>query len=291
MKYFRFSCGLNPESSHDSQSGYNDMMREINGYCGYLARMYEFYFPATRTGDVSALTVCLTDRFPENIPQGVLSGMTVYNVIDWAVFIRLTLKEKPLYIIELCQQAITELARRENWNTISFQTAFEKIKSDGGRFRDHWKKPVSSPNKQLKAQIYFEDDYEKNGTFVDFTDKKGTLIKRVQFTPRGYSVYCKDIGTIKWSDDSHVKIYYKQTSETYANCEGNNQDYWMIGTDGTIEFHYPRAEHNPHGLFSLGVLYWDGTTIIQDKEKGLALIKRAAEMKYKHARKWLEQNG
>lgn len=60
-----------------------------------------------------------------------------------------------------------------------------------------------------------------------------------------------------------------------------------------MEFHYPRVESsevNSHGLFNLGMLYWKGTAIMQDKERGLELIKKSAELDYLHAQKWIEQN-
>lgn len=293
MRYFRFNSGLNSEPAHDLCSDYIDAMREADAYCSYLARMYEFYFPAKRTGNVTALTVCLLDKIPEQNSQILLPSMTINTLINWTLFAQLTQKERPLYIIDLCQQAMIDLARNADWDLEPFETTYSKIKNNGGLFREHLKKPVYSPNKQLKAQIYFEDDYEKDGTYVDFTDKKGELIKRVQFTPRGYSVYCQDIGSIKWVDDSQVEIHYIQTPRAGLDYQGNKRDYWIVKIDETVEFHYPRIEEdepNPHGLFNLGVLYWNGKIIMQDKKKGFALIKKSAELKYKHAQKWLEQN-
>jgi hypothetical protein len=293
MKYFRFSCRLNTEFPHDLRIDYNDTMREADGFCGYLCRMYEFYFPATRTDNVSTLTICFVDKLPEIPTTELFSSVTIYCKIDWVVFSKLPINEKPLYLIELCQKEITIFVQKANWNIAPFETAYNKIKSNRGLFREHWKKTVVSPDKQQKAQIYFEDDYERNGTYVDFTDKKGNLINRVQFTPRGYSVYCQDVGAIKWCDCSHVQIYYIQTPRAGADYIGNTRDYWIIGIDGTVEFHYPRVEEeqpNPHGLFNLGIMYWTGGTLLQDKGKGIELIRQSANLKFKHAQKWLEQN-
>ena len=67
----------------------------------------------------------------------------------------------------------------------------------------------------------------------------------------------------------------------------------MIGVDGSIEYHSPRVENteiNTHGLFDLGILYWEGKTIMQNPNKGLELIKKAADLNNKHAQKCLERN-
>lgn len=290
MKYFNFFCKLDPELSCDSD--YYQAILEASIYCGYLGRMYEFLFPKTRTNNVSSLTVLLVSKLPQTIWQQESSSIDLYNVFDWHIFTSLKSEEKALYIIKLCQSAILKMAEERGWDLVPFEIAYEKIKEAKGLFRSYYKKPVFSPDKQLKAQIYFEDDYEKNGTYVDFTDKKGTLVKRVQFTPRGYSVYSQDIGVINWDDNFQVKIFYIQTPRAGLNYEVNMRDYWIVTVDGRAEFYYSRGENievNPHKLFNLGVLYWEGKIIIQDKEKGFALIKKSAELKYKHAQIWLKR--
>lgn len=296
MKYFRFVCGFKTELSGNLKIIHDSTMDEVSLYCAYLSRMYEFYFPATRTDNVISITVCLIDSSHSQeleLYESCVSMETVYNVIDLNKFAILTPEDKSLYIIELCQQSIMTLVHNMHWNAESFESTYDKIKSTNGLFREHWKKAKVSPDKQLKAQIYFEDDYERNGTYVDFTDKKGKLIKRVQFTPSGYSVYCQDIGAIQWHDNLHVKIFYIYVPRAGNDYLQNMRDYWLIGVNGTMDFHYPRVEGseiNPHGLFNLGMLYWKGTAIMQDKEKGFALIKKSADLNYKHAQKWIEQN-
>ena len=128
----------------------------------------------------------------------------------------------------------------------------------------------------------------RTGIYIDFTDKRGKLIKRVQFAPKGYQIYCKGISELQWQDNSHVII-----KRAFGHGFTKTSDYWMIGVDGSIEYHSPRVENteiNTHGLFDLGILYWEGKTIMQNPNKGLELIKKAADLNNKHAQKWLERN-
>lgn len=118
--------------------------------------------------------------------------------------------------------------------------------------------------------------------------KKEKLIKRVQFAPKGYQIYCKGISELQWQDDSHVII-----KRAFGYGFKKTSDHWIIGINGSIDYYSPKVENtavDPHGLFDLGILYWEGKAIMQNKDKGLELIKKAADLNSKHAQKWLERN-
>lgn len=289
MKYFRFVCDIKTKPSEAVNTTREGIINEVRIFCAYLSRMYEYYFPITQTDNVVSITVCLVEDTQEmEYPQSCANMKVVANVIDIDKFNQLTPNGKSLYIIGLCQQSIMSLVSKMCWNTEVFERTYHKIISKNCLFREYWRKAKSSPNKQLKAQIYFEDDYEKEGIYVDFTDKSGKLIKRVQFAPMGYHIYSKMISELQWENNSHVIIKRAFSHSCTKTC-----DYWIIGVDGSIDYHSPRTENvevNPHGLFDLGILYWEGKIVMQNQDKGLELIKKAAELNYKHAQKWIERN-
>lgn len=251
--------------------------------------MYEYYFPITQTDNVVSITVCLIEDTQDmEYPQPCVNMKVVANVIDIDKFNRLTSNSKSLYIIRLCQQSIMSLVSEMCWNTEAFEHTYNKIISKNCLFREYWRKAKSSPNRQLKAQIYFEDDYEQDGIYVDFTDKSEKLIKRVQFAPKGYHIYSKMVSEPQWENNSQVII-----KRSFAHSFTKTSDYWIIGVDGSIDYHSPKTENtevNPHGLFDLGILYWEGKIVMPNQDKGLELIKKAAELNYKHAQKWIERN-
>lgn len=289
MKYFRFVCDIKTKPSEVVNTTREGIINEVRIFCAYLSRMYEYYFPITQTDNVVSITVCLIEDTQEmEYPQSCANMKVVANVIDIDKFNRLTSNSKSLYIIGLCQQSIMSLVSEMGWNTEPFERTYNKIISKNCLFREYWRKAKSSPNRQLKAQIYFEDDYEKDGIYVDFTDKSERLIKLVQFAPKGYQFYQKMISEPRWESNSRVII-----KRSFTHSFTKTSDYWIIGIDGSIDYHSPRAECaevNPHGLFDLGILYWEGKFVMQNQDKGLELIKKAAELNYKHAQKWIERN-
>ena len=198
------------------------------------------------------------------------------------------LKKKSLYILDLCQQAIMLLVNEIKWASEPFEYTYNKIISKKGHFCEHWKKTKVSPNKELKAQIYFEDDYEKDGIFVDFTHKKGEFLKRVKFSPTGFQIHSKSISELQWQDNMYIKI-----QRNFGCGFTEKSDYWIVGIDGSVEYHSPKAENtysSPHGFFALGIILWEGKVVFEDKKKALYLIKKSAELGYKHGKIWIEKN-
>ncbi|NDV97045.1 hypothetical protein D0T84_19350 [Dysgonomonas sp. 521] len=256
--------------------------------------MYEFYFSPIRTDGVSQLRVLVVDALTEQVKQSLYSLDDVYAVLDWNAYTCLSSSgEKSAFLMDIIQNKIVAHVKDRGWELSSFEIAYNKIRKKNYQFREYYKKSILSPDKKYKAQVYFEYDYEKNATFVDFSDKKGNPINRVQFTPGGYSVISESIGAMRWLDSNHVIVYYMGVTKLGREHANNMRDYWVIGTDGSVEFHYPKAEAesiNAHALYNLGIMYWDGKIILQDKSKGLEYIKQAASLKYKHAEKWLNIN-
>jgi hypothetical protein len=240
--------------------------------------MYEHHFHPEKTGGVSTFTVVVTDKLPEYEKVVVSPIVLTYAVIDWQRSELLPGENLLSYLLEICHMAMLERVKEENWNPQPFIDAFSQVKENRFLYRTHFGKNVLSPDKQHKAQVYFEYDYEKSGTYLDISDKAGNLIRRVLFSPSGYAVICKTVGKPTWIDPHQISI-------PYIN---NTRCSWLIDIDGTVDFLDDKAlEHDPHALYQLGLLYFEGAVVLKDLTKGLALIREAAVLGYKHAQKWL----
>ena len=278
MKYFRFDCMLNQQHAA--------VIYKASGYCNYLASMYEYYFTPVKTGGVSSLHVYIGDKLPTDSVQ-VTTIADIFVKADWQLLETLSNEDINRYLLNNMQQAITEFAVKNNWDTEHFTTVYNTIVQNNFLFRHRIKKPVNSADKQIKAQIYFEYDYRNSGLFIDFRNKQGELINRIKFCPSGYYAFADVLGAVIWIDNEQLKINYKSAGES----NNNTKHYWLVNINGDISFNDIRAnESNPQALYSMGLNYYEGKIIIQDTEKGINLIKQAAEAGYKHAVNWLAKN-
>ena len=89
------------------------------------------------------------------------------------------------------------------------------------------------------------------------------------------------LGRIEWLDNQTVRVVQK-----------NGRDFWTCSVDGSLEFHYPRAEKgDPHAIFDLGRMYWEGLYVLPDQKRALELIHLSAATGYKHAQRFIDAKG
>ncbi|MDF9832102.1 hypothetical protein M2103_000310 [Ereboglobus sp. PH5-5] len=287
MKCFRFTCEWN-KTSPDAE-----IVAECDRCCMFLSLMYEYHFPKTKTGARTRALVTISSNTPAEPPTlaPVSGDLDVCATADWSAFRNLPTPEKHARLLAIIQQSLLAAARANNWPAAPFETACAAITRNNFLFREHYKKSVAAPDKLHRAQIYFEHDYLGSGTHVDFTDKRGTLLKRVAFTPGGSSVLCKSIGPVEWINNRQILIYHVLVDRSGLNAETNHRHRWIIDIDGGVEYQNPSAtEANPHALYNLGLLYWEGKIILPDKNRGREIITKAAALGYKHAQNWLRRN-
>jgi TPR repeat protein len=166
------------------------------------------------------------------------------------------------------------------WERTTLRQAHERIVQERFQFQFFWKKPLSSPDRRMKAQVFVDVQRHAHAYLVLF-DRHLNEIRRMLFSIvlPGSGTLNAVLGRIAWDDNETVRIGHR-----------NARDYWLLSTAGSVAFHYPRAESgDAHGEFDLGLMYFEGRQVLQDRERGLNLIESAASKGYKHAVRFLER--
>jgi TPR repeat protein len=178
--------------------------------------------------------------------------------------------------LEEIQNNIIKHVQQNNWPKEPFENVYHKIINNKYLFEEDYLKPLS--NKIYKAQIMFKNDYQGSGTYLKIY-KNNDIVNKILFINNAYSVIKKDIKKIEWINETTVKIYSALSTKYF----------WEININGSVNF-TNEDTNNAHQLYTLGQMYYSGTGIIQDKEKGIELIKKSAQMNYKHGINWIKKN-
>lgn len=277
MKYFRFIYG---NQSIDIKPD-TEMSAEVSFYTEYLSRAYQFYFSPIKTEGFSTIIVYLADELPKQkiVEYGTFTA--ICTLFDRRYFIELTEERKAEYIATICHSSIMEYVNDKRWNSKPFTDAFKHLKDSDYKFFDYYGRQKSSPDRQTRARIWFEDDYRERGTFVEFSDRSGSLTNLVKFTPSGLSVFNGDVKNLTWVDNECVRLTFG---------DDKRSEYWLVNRNGEVNFISPETD-DAQQMFRLGQMYWEGTRILRDEVKGTALIRQATERGYKHAMAWIKRNG
>ncbi len=245
----------------------------------HLAWMYEHFACPMRTDGVAKVNVFLTAAEPNREPSEVLSIANVYGGFDAAHFQSLAPKGRQAYYLERLHQALLRCAEQFGWDAGPLSEAYRRILKADFEFAFFWKKPLASPDRRWKVQAFAQVSPLPAHLYLVFFDRKLQEQRRTLLSvgTDGPGPVEFALGNIRWQDSDTLRVENK-----------NGRDYWLCTTDGGSEFHYPRAEAgDPHGEYDLGRMYYDGQWVLQDKDRGLDLIKTAAAKGYRHAQRFL----
>lgn len=249
----------------------------------HLPWMYEQYATPVLSNGISKVNVYfLPERPPETAPYDDGLGIAyVRHHFDRSQSASLSGTERKVYYLDRLHEAILRCARQFGWSEKHFSDARERMLADDLRFAFFWKKPLSSPDRSMKVQGFVEAG-PRTRVWLVFMDRSGIETQRCLLTVRGTgsSDMGHLFGEMRWTDAHTVQVTMK-----------NGRDYWRCTADGLVEFHYPRAEGgDASGLYALGRMYMEGEIVLQDVERGMRLLREAAQKGDMHAQRYLERN-
>lgn len=250
----------------------------LGGDTAHLCWMFEHYLAPYPSGGVSKVHVWLTADPAPGEPTECLGIAEVREPFDAAGYAALPAGDRPRYYLDRLLAALARCAAKFGWDPAGLAAARDHMLADGLRFAFLVGRPVGSPDRRAKAQGWVEAG-PRTRLWVVFTDRAEAETGRALLSemPTGSFDVRYVFGRVEWADDRTVRV-----------TQDNGRDYWLCSADGRAEFHYPRAERgDPAGEFALGRMYYEGTLVLQDRERGLGLVRSAAAKGDKHARAFL----
>jgi hypothetical protein len=264
-------------------AGYHDPeIEQAIGGAGaiHVFPMYEYYATPLKSDGCAKLNVCFRRQAVDSTPSQVLGVATIERWFDLDVFSGAPPHAQRRRVLDELHSAVLSTGEHFGWTMERAHAAYDLIIRNNLRFQIVWAKPKASPDRTLRVRVDV-DFADVVRLEVVFLDRKGQSVLKRPFSMVGPGLGVVEyvVGNVQWLDNTRVKITHK-----------NGRDYWICGTDGTLEFYFPRAESgNPHGLFALGQMYCEGQYVLRDPIKGRQLVEAAARRGYLHATNYLQR--
>jgi hypothetical protein len=250
-----------------------------------LRWMYEHLATPLPSGGISKANIYFTSTTISDDPSEALGIATVRQNFDPMYFSALPPRDRQRYFLDQFHSAMLKCASSFGWDRSHFVDVHRQIIERDFQFTFFWKKPITSPDRRLKAQPFIDASTFPTRLYLIFFDREMHEFRRTLLSVGndGPGAVEFALGDIRWIDATTVRIRHQ-----------NERDYWECTTDGDLQFHYPRADQgDPHGQYDLGRMYFEGQWVLQDQTRALELIRAAAAQGFKHAVKFLasQQNG
>ncbi|MBX3435702.1 MAG: sel1 repeat family protein [Pirellulales bacterium] len=244
----------------------------------HLTWMYEHYATPLPADGVSKVNVLFTVERPVQPPAHVLGIATVFELFDLEGFLALAGCARQRFFVERLHHGVKTCARSFGWASERLDAAYARILGEDFRFAFAWKKPVASPDRRIKVQAHVEANVPSRIELV-FSDRQQQVVRRIHLSNSagGPGAVEFALGDIRWIDAHTIRVTHD-----------NGRDFWTCTTGGQLAFHYPRADGgDPHGEYDLGRMYLEGQWVLPDHDRGLALIRAAADKGFAHAIRFL----
>jgi hypothetical protein len=151
--------------------------------------------------------------------QRMLDVVEVKGGFDFDAYWKANEPDRKLQTLNFVQKSLTYLANTFEWDIAPFDEAYHRVieKDFVHQFYLKKPKPVISPNKKLKAQIFI--DFEINGIniYLVVANKVGEQIVKKHFVtvpPRDFFIM-DTIGALTWNGDEHVVVSSRAGKEQW----------------------------------------------------------------------------
>lgn len=284
-KYFEFRIWSLPNQD-------NDTLIKLVKFLDVLSWMYDYYFIKEEQAHSFKIFIylCETGRFhfEEDYELTFRKNFNRMQAPHDAYTIRLNINFEALKFAESLEviygrivEVLEDFSKKNKaFNRAVINKISQKILDNNFQFKEYIPSRIANPKNAIEAQFYFQEDMEGAGGFIAFWENE-KVINLVQFKPRGCQLIEEQFSGY-WLNDTSFRI------------DSNNKyfkGYWVAQINGEIAFVFDRLNSgNPHHIFMLGEMYFNGELILEDTIRGLELIKKSADQGYKHAVNWLARN-
>lgn len=236
--------------------------------------MYERYALPVPCSDVAKINIyaSLDGCLPPTKP--VLGIAVCWVEVTEDVSSLSTVRDQQEFVLSLVHSAVLSVADDFGFDKVPFVSAYQKVIDEDFRNEMCIGRPRSSPNRRLKAQIFYRFD-NRPETYVLIRDKSGDVVQQIHFAQSSP----ESLGPIQWISNDELCIWHK-----------NMRDHWLCHLEGHVQFVYPPAETgDAHALYRLATMLIEGQGVLPDFERGIRLLQQAADAGYKHAQRRLER--
>ena len=246
--------------------------------------LQRLYTPAASKG-IAKINVRLSADTTAPTLEDALGVATIVWPFDTVRFPQLSGAEQCSYYLQQLHDALAFAAPSYDWDAARLDACCAQIRNEGFQGRWWWPaKPKPNPSRKINAQVFVEMATTTRA-WVVIRQRSGAEVARVLLTQLGSGAMTGALeyvlGDLSWTDDTTVRVRHE-----------NQRDYWAVSTSGEIKFVFPPVESGkPQALYQLGILYWEGRYVSQDREQAMQLMRRAAALGDKHAQRFIERSG
>jgi hypothetical protein len=178
-----------------------------------VSALYERSFPGLTTEETWKVLVECVPFLARRSPAEDRFGVAVVQAgLDWDAFANASSLQKKEMALEALHEGVLAVCADRGWPAEPFGEAERKVRELNFVNRGIWKKPKSSPNRRLRAEIEYEYELDRFTITLVVRTRDGSEVKRallVEETPDEF-IFDKHLGRLEWLSNFEVALVPKR---------------------------------------------------------------------------------
>lgn len=199
----------------ENDNGVADVEKNFSFQSRCITSLYEKCFSKFSTENIKQINIFCVKESPKlnlTIVDGFCDVEILYDVSE---FLKLDDQQRKEVILEVLKQGVDKVIKLYNWDNKPFDNAYNSVKKANYKNEYVWKKPKSSPNRYLKAEVLINHDLYLCEIYLVVKDKNGNeIVKRlVSTTKPDEIIFSHFLGELNWLSNNEVALFNRSKSK------------------------------------------------------------------------------
>lgn len=173
----------------------------------FLEILYLDCLPKTFTSGTSKVIVEACKIIPPKKLETMLDVLRLNKLFDFEGYFAAEKETRKRIALEFLQDGLLEVAAIRGWDINPFHEAYKAVLARNFVNYRPWSKPVTSPDRKHKAQVWCNYDSDKAEVFIVVFHRKDVVSKTLVTTVKPGDVWIRGaIGNLQWLSADQVQL-------------------------------------------------------------------------------------
>jgi hypothetical protein len=173
----------------------------------FLAILYFACLPRVETSGISKVIIQANKILPAKKLENMVDVLQLNKLFDFEAYFAADKETKKRIALEFLQDGLLEVATIRGWNTNPFHEAYKAVLAKNFVNYCSWTKPVTSPDRKYKAEVWCNYDSDKAEIFISIYHRKELVSKTLVTTVEPGDVWIRRAtAKLEWISVNKVKL-------------------------------------------------------------------------------------
>ena len=187
----------------------------------FLEQLYIDHLPKVLTNGIFKVIIEACGVLPPKKIDNMVDVLKLNKLFDFETYFAAGKETRKRIALEFLQDGLLEVAAIRDWETNPFHEAYKAVLAKNFVCYRPWSKPVTSPDRRYKAEVWCNFDSDKAEIFIVVFHRKEVMRKALVTTVKPGNVSIRGaIGKLEWLSADKVQLSPRDGKNAWGAKKG-----------------------------------------------------------------------